>query len=459
MPELLEMRGIVRCFGALRANDGIDLDVRAGQIVGLLGENGSGKSTLMKVLFGMLSCDSGKIIFRGRELSGHRPRDAIAAGIAMIHQHFMLVDAMTVMENVMLGWPAAGRVLRRVEMADRIRQASRRFGLDLDPSARVGDLPLGRKQRVEILKAVLREADLLILDEPTSNLAPSEVADLLAILRRLRSEGKGIVFITHKLPEVFEVCDRVVVLRAARVSGGAPIGEVSKAQLAEMMVGRDVTAPHADRSPTRGPVRLKVVSLEGAGLGPLSFEVRGGEILGVAGVDGNGQIELAETLAGLRQPRAGAVMLDGRDITRAGVAARTREGVAYMPADRSSTALVRTLSIAENLMLRDSRQPPYAQGIFLSIGALHHKAGRLMKEYDIRGQGPKTVAARLSGGNQQKIVIARELDRKPAVLIAHQAAWGLDPGATRFVLERVLALREGGAAILYFSSELEEVLE
>ena len=262
-----------------------------------------------------------------------------------------------------------------------------------------------------------------------------------------------------RVKQTLEVCDRAVVLRAARVSGEAPIGQVTKAQLAEMMVGRDVTAPHAERSPTKGPIRLEVDGLEGPGLGPVSFDIRGGEILGVAGVDGNGQIELAETLAGLRRPYAGAVALDGCDITHAAVASRTKLGLAYMPADRSSTALVKTLSIAENLMLRDSREPPYAQGVFLSVGGLQDKARRLMKEYDIRGHGPKTLAARLSGGNQQKIVVARELDRGPAVLIAHQAAWGLDPGATRFVLERILALREDGAAILYLSSELEEVLE
>jgi general nucleoside transport system ATP-binding protein len=459
MPVLVEMRGIVRCFGAVRANDGIDLEVKSGEILGLLGENGSGKSTLMKVLFGMTAPDAGETVFRGRALSGHRPADAMAAGIAMIHQHFMLIEAMTVVENVMLGWADAGRILKRAEVAARVRQASRRFGLDLDPDAVVADLPLGRRQRVEILKAVLREAELLILDEPTSNLAPAEVADLLIILRRLRAEGKGIVFISHKLPEVLEVCDRVVVLRSGRVAGHAPIKDVTKAQLAEMMVGRDVTTPHVRRAQTEGDVRLAIDGLRGGGLGPVSLEVGGGEILGVAGVDGNGQIELAETLAGLRRPRAGSITLDGRDITNASVAVRVTLGMAYMPADRSSTALVRNLSIGENLMLRDSRRPPYARGFFLSGDGLAGKARELMREYDIRAPGPRTPAARLSGGNQQKIVIARELDRKPAVLIAHQAAWGLDPGATRFVLERILALRESGAAIIYFSSELEEVLD
>jgi simple sugar transport system ATP-binding protein len=458
MINLLEMRGIVRCFGAVCANDGVDLDVAAGQIVGLLGENGSGKSTLMKVLFGMIPPDSGSIVFRGRPLVHHRPAGAMAAGIAMIHQHFMLVEAMSVTENVMLGWDEAGRVLRRATIAERVREASRRFGLDLDPQARVGDLSLGRRQRVEILKAILREAELLVLDEPTSNLAPSEVADLLTILRRLRGEGKGIVFITHKLPEVLEVCDEVVVLRAGRVSGRAPVAGVSRAQLAEMMVGRDITTPHVPNARAPGVARLAVDGLVAPGLAPLTFEIRAGEILGVAGVDGNGQIELAETLAGLRRVQAGSVALDGRDITRVGAAARVRAGLAYMPADRGHTALVRTMSIADNLMLRDSGRPPWARGAFLTRNLATAKARELMADFDIRAPGPSSIAARLSGGNQQKIVIARELDRAPAVLVAHQAAWGLDPGATRFVLDRVTALRDSGAAVLYISSELEEVL-
>lgn len=457
-PALLEMRGIVRSFGAVRANDGIDLDVQAGRILGLLGENGSGKSTLMKVLFGMLPPDAGSIVFRGQPLSGHRPATAMAAGIAMIHQHFMLVDAMTVVENVMLGWPEAGRILRRAAMAARVREASRRFGLDLDPDAPVASLPLGRRQRVEILKAILREAQLLILDEPTSNLAPTEVAGLLAILRRLRAEGRGIVFITHKMPEVLDVCDEVVVLRAGRVAGRTPVAGASREQLAEMMVGRSVAASPAAAAHAPGAVRLSVQGLAAPGLSGVTFDLRGGEILGVAGVDGNGQIELAETLAGLRRARAGRVVLDGRDITHAPVAARVRAGLAYMPADRAHTALVRAMSVAENLMLRDSTRPPYARRGLLSPSGRMAKARALMGEYDIRAAGPAAVAGRLSGGNQQKIVVARELDRRPAVLVAHQATWGLDPGATRFVLDRMLALRDSGAAVLYISSELEEVL-
>ena len=459
MGALVEMRGVTRHFGAVRANDGIDLDVRSGEILGLLGENGSGKSTLMKVLFGVTKADSGEMRFRGRLLSRHNPAAAMAAGMAMIHQHFMLVEAMSVLDNVMLGLREAGFWLRRGEMRARVIETSRRFGLDLDPDAFVADLPLGRRQRVEILKAVLREADLLILDEPTSNLAPAEVAELLAVLSRLRGEGKAVVLITHKLPEVMEACDRVVVLRAGRVAGEAIVDDVTKAQLAQLMVGRDTTALRPARSGEPGSERLVVRDLVAAGLGPVSFSVRAGEVLGVAGVDGNGQNELVETLAGLRPAVSGSTQLDGADLTRASVGARVEAGLAYMPADRSATALVKRFSIAENLMLRDSGRAPYARRGWLAPSALRRKAVELMRDYDIRAPGPQTPTIRLSGGNQQKIVIARELDRKPAALIAHQAAWGLDPGATRFVIDEILALRDAGAAVLYLSSELDEVLE
>lgn len=451
---LLSMRGIVRRFGKVAANDGIDLDVRCGQIVGLLGENGSGKSTLMKVLFGMIRPDHGGIIFKGRELSDHRPADAMAAGLAMIHQHFTLVEAASVLDNVMLGWPEAGGVLRRRRIAGRVRETSARFGLDLDPDTRVADLSLGRRQRVEILKAILRGADLLILDEPTSNLAPAEVASLLAVLRNLRDAGSGLVFISHKLPEVLALCDDVVVLRAGRVSARIRVAEASREDLAAAMIGRDLPPSPRGPAPLLGPVRLSATGLRGSGLAGIDLELRAGEILGVAGVDGNGQLELVETLAGTRRASSGRIMLDGRDLTQGSVAVRIQAGLAYIPADRARISLVPRMSIAENLLLRQDGRWKAVRG----RRAREAAARALMARFDIRAAGPHAAAATLSGGNQQKIVIARELDRRPAVLIAHQATWGLDPGATGFVLRQVQEMRDAGAAVLYVSSELEDVL-
>ncbi len=455
---MLQMRGIVRRFGALTALDGVDLDVRGGQIVGLLGENGSGKSTLMRILFGMLKPDAGGIVFKGQELSGHTPALAMQAGLGMIHQHFTLVEAMTVLENVMLGWPRAGRVLRRREIARMIIETGARFGLDVDPAARVRDLPLGRRQRVEILKAILRGADLLILDEPTSNLAPAEVDGLLGVLRRLRQDGAGIVLISHKLPEVLAVCDEVVVLRTGRMVARLPTTSATRQSLASAMLGTETPqAPATAGLASAGAVRLSVRDLRsrsagGTPLCGLSFDIRGGEVLGVAGVDGNGQIELADSLAGLQRPASGRITLDGRDITRAPVAARLRAGLAYCPADRSHTALVSRMSIAENLGLRqDGRASDWG-------GRFALQAMRLMRHYDIRAAAPQVAAAALSGGNQQKIVLAREIERDPGVLVAHQPTWGLDPGAAAFVLQQVARLRDAGAAILYIASDLEEVL-
>ena len=464
LPRILEMRGIVKNYGPVRANAGIDLDVGAGQIVGLLGENGSGKSTLMKVLFGMVKPDGGGIVYKGRELSGHDPRAALAAGIGMIHQHFMLVDAMTVAENVMLGWDAAGAWLKRGAIAAAVRETSARFGLDLDPHVMVGDLSLGRRQRVEILKALMRGVDLLILDEPTSNLAPGEVAGLFGVLRQLKREGKGVVLITHKLNEILDVTDDVVVLRDGCVSGRRPTREATAHDLARMMVERDVTAA-LPRSGQRfeGPPLLVVEGLSVAGtaedgLADVSFALHPGEVLAVAGIDGNGQSALVEAIAGLRRPTAGRIRLGGADVTRASVAARVAAGLAYIPADRGSTSLVQAMTIAENLALRDIGRAPHSRLAWLDPRGTDGEARRRIRDFGIRTSGPDAAARELSGGNQQKIVIAREMDRGPRVLVAFQATWGLDPGATRFVQEQVMAMRNAGHAVLYVASELDEVL-
>ncbi len=455
------MRGIVKRYGPVLANDGIDLDVESGRIVGLLGENGSGKSTLMKVLFGMVAPDAGGIVFKGRELSRHDPKTAAALGIGMIHQHFMLVDQMSVTENVMLGWDGAGAWLRTAEVASRIAETSARLGLELDPDREVGTLSLGARQRVEILKAIIRGADLLVLDEPTSNLSPPEVDGLLDLMRRLRAEGRGIVFISHKLREVMAVCDEVVVLRNGRVSGRRPIAEASEADLAAMMVERDLSAPiAAGGAHAMGAPRLTLdgVALPGIAGSRISLSVRAGEILCLTGVDGNGQTELIETIAGMAKAGGGAVAIDGTDVTAEGVEARVAAGLATIPADRATTSLVQSMTIGTNLVLRDLSHPPLSRRGFLARGRIAARARELVGRFAIKAAAVEDRVEQLSGGNQQKIVVAREMARNPGVLIACQATWGLDPGATRFVHEQVLALREKGAAILYISSELDEAM-
>lgn len=462
---LLEMRGIVKSYGSVRANDGVDLTVRRGSIVGLLGENGSGKSTLMKVLFGMTTPDGGGIIFKGRELSGHLPADALALGISMVHQHFMLIEAMSVLENVMLGWRDAGKVLRKADIAARIREASARYGLDLDPAALVESLSLGARQRVEILKALLRGVDLLVLDEPTSNLSPPEVAKLLTVMRRLKDEGASVVFISHKLGEVLEICDDIVVLRDGRTVGQTQAAISSRESLARLMVGRDMAqAPQLQAARALGEPLLVIENLNldsldgGMDLRSINCQVRAGEIVALVGVDGNGQRELTDAIAGLLRVAKGRIALAGRDITQASVRARVAAGLAYIPSDRAGTSLVPSMSVADNLMLRDACASRYAIGPWLRQHAGLVEARRLMQAFDIRAGSPRMRVWQLSGGNQQKIVVAREVDRKPRALVALQPTWGLDPAATRFVLDRMLALREAGSAVLYVTAELEEGL-
>jgi ABC-type uncharacterized transport system ATPase subunit len=460
---MLEMRGISKAYGKVQANRSIDLTVGRASIVGLLGANGSGKSTLMKCLFGMVKPDAGGIVFKGRELAPGSPREAIRAGIGMIHQHFTLVEAMTVAENVMLGWERTGGWLNTAAVSAEVARASRDFGIDVDPAALIGGLALGERQRVEIVKALVRGCDLLILDEPTSILAPPEVARLLALMRRLRDDGRSVIFISHKLGEVLEVCDEIVVLRDGEVAGNFKAAGATRGDLARIMVGSAVDFSFEKRTET-GKAVLTVENLtaeDDSGVPRLkgaSFTLHAGEILALAGVDGNGQGELANALAGLAKITGGRIELDGDDITLLSAPERLERGLAYIPADRSSTSLVPGMSVADNLRLRDYARAPFSRHGFLNKKIAEEKAKQAIRHFDIRCPGPSAAAGTLSGGNQQKVVLAREIAREPAVLVAFQPTWGLDPGATRFVIERVLELRARGAAMLYISSELEEVL-
>jgi general nucleoside transport system ATP-binding protein len=460
---LLEMRGIRKRFGDLEALKGVDLTVRQGEIHALVGENGAGKSTLMNVLYGLYRANAGTIAYRGRQVHIGGPRDAIALGIGMIHQHFMLVPPLTVAENVVLGDERGGPMLAERLIQARVRELEKRFGIEVDPAARVEDIPLGLQQRVEILKVLYRGSDLLIFDEPTAVLTPQEVDELFGIVRSLRDEGKTLILITHKLREVMAVTDRITVLRGGRNAGELVTKNTNPAEIARAMVGRELKELRARATPPREEVVLNVRGLQAKSdrgalaLQGIDLTVRAGEILGVAGVGGNGQSELAQCLLGLRKVTGGTIHIGGVDISRDDPKRTRARGVAYVPEDRRIEGLVLAFTVADNFILGKHDHAPYARRGTLDPAAILKAGGRLAAQYDVRPPNPRAIVANLSGGNQQKVVLGRELSDQPKLIVVSQPTRGLDIAATEYVHERLLEERGRGAAILLISSELEEV--
>ena len=465
--EALRLTGISKYFGPVKALDGIDMIVRSETIHAILGENGAGKTTLMSVLFGLYQPDSGQIFRDGHAVRIASPRQAIDAGIGMIHQHLMLVESLTVAENVALGLPDRGMHLRLDDIRTRLAQLSTEFGFDIDPDQPVWKLPLGMRQRVEILKVLFRDIQILILDEPTSVLAPDEIAGFLRGLERLRAAGRTILFITHKLDEVAAVADRVTVMRHGRIVGEGDIAEFGVAQMAQLMVGRDMVLGGLDRGSSQpGEVVMRAEGLTAKGkrnttaLRDVSFELRAGEILGVAGVDGNGQAELAEVICGLTPAISGRLTLSGKDITHASVDERRHiHHLAYVPEDRHHTGLVLDFSVAQNAVLRDYRRAPFSRHGILDRSAMQRAARDWTAKYDVRMRDIDQPVRYLSGGNQQKLIFAREVECDPRVLVVMQPCKGLDVGAIEAVQRTILAERARGKAILYISTELEHILD
>jgi len=461
----LEMRGIVKRFPGVLAVDHVDFDVRAGEVHALLGENGAGKSTLMKILYGLYQANEGEIYLNGQRVTIKSPADAIALGIGMIHQHFMLVPPLTVAENVALGLKSSREPLLDLDVVSaRIEQLAKTYGLQVEPSRPVWQLAVGERQRVEIIKALYRGAALLILDEPTAVLTPQEVDDLFATLRQMVEDGHALIFISHKLHEVLAISHRITVLRDGRVVGSVPTAQATKAELARMMVGREVLLTYDVPPAQPGPVRLKISGLRASSdrgteaLRGIDLEVRGGEILGLAGVSGNGQRELAEVIFGLRPATAGSVLLDGRDITGKSPAELNRLGMSYIPEERMLDGVIRDFSVAENLMLQEHAQRPYSYHIFLNPRAIAQRCAELIRNFSIRTPNQTTPIKSLSGGNIQKLVLARELAREPSVLIAAQPTRGVDIGATEYIHQRLLEQRAKGTATLLISEDLDEIL-
>ncbi len=472
-PTTLQAAGITKRFPGVLANDHVDFDLMQGEIHGLLGENGAGKTTLMNILYGLYQQDEGTIHLNGRLTQITSPHDAIAQGIGMVHQHFMLVPPLTVTENIILGLeslqPATkflGRLsaLDRSSAAERIRALSHQYGLDVDPNAYIKDLPVGAQQRVEIVKALYRSAEILILDEPTAVLTPQEADELFVIMKELVRQGKSIVFITHKLREMFAVTDRISVMRAGKMVGTTTPKQATSEMLAEMMVGRKVIL-QIDKEPAQpGQVVLTVENLQvqddrhALTVNGVSFEVREGEILGIAGVQGNGQRELVEALTGLRHVVSGQVQLLNHDITHATPREITELGTGHVPEDRHKHGLVLTFPVRDNLVLCTYYESPFAKGVEIDEKEIEREAQKLVSEFDIRTPSTETLVGSLSGGNQQKVIVARELDRPVKLLIANQPTRGLDVGSIEFIHRRIVDARDRRTAVLLVSAELDEIM-
>ncbi len=463
--ESLELRGITKRFPGVLANDRVNFDVKAGEVHALLGENGAGKSTLMKTVYGLYHPDEGEILLNGKPIRISSPNDSIHLGIGMIHQHFMLVPSLTVAENVALGLPSTRGALTDLDVVSkRIIELAKIYGLKVDPNAYVWQLSVGQQQRIEIIKALYRGAALLILDEPTAVLTPQEVDELFIIMRQMTQDGHALIFISHKLREVVEISQRVSVLRDGKMIGTRKTSETTKQDLANWMVGREVVFAPERGNIQRGEIRLKLENVHcgsdrGApGLRGVSLEICSGEILGIAGVSGNGQRELADSITGLRKISAGKVILEGAEITNLPPAEITERMLSYIPEERMRDGMIKDFTVAENMILREHHKEPFSRYGFLNLKNISSNADALIKKFHVKTPSQETLAKNLSGGNIQKVVLARELSRNPRAIIAAQPTRGLDIGATEYVRERLLEQRKQGAAIALISEDLDEIL-
>lgn len=466
--SLLEMKQICKSFAGVYANENIDLTVEEGEIHALLGENGAGKTTLMNILFGLYTADSGEILWKGSKVDFATPRDAIAAGIGMVQQHFSLVSKMSVLDNVILNLAGNAFILNREEAKGRLLALSEKYGLSVNPDARIQDLSVGEQQRVEILKALYRDAKLLILDEPTGVLTPQETAQFFDVLRSLRLEGHGIILISHRMSEIMEISDKVTILRDGRKAAELDTADTTVQELSHYMIGRELKQEETARNSSMEHSVLELVNVSnqhGKGsrhkLENISLAVHGREILGIAGVEGNGQKELAEVITGIQKTAGGSIRLDGEEISTRNVRSRYEAGISYISDDRILDSLVTGMDITENLLLRDFRKAPFAKGSVTNRRAMKEHALSKMERYQVRASGrsgPDTPVRLLSGGNQQKLIIARELTDHCRVIVASQPTRGLDIGATDFVRKLLVEQRNAGKAVLLISADLEEIM-